>query len=278
MDLFGRRELLDRLAASDVPVALLVGDSGTGKTAVLQELQASASAIAPDPVQVANAPGSLQIGLLDGLAAAISLMVDDMTAAERVGRRLVDVAGRVADTRFKDLRAAVGRHLLSLVRARVGDEMANLIENLGSAITVSAEESLAARITAASDGEVVDQIVSFAAEVVELAGERGVQLALDDLDRLDDGDLRRLADLPGRLPAGFRLRGAFTTWHATSRQRFETLQLGGVDGVLISGLVENDVQAWLDAEGLDASLLGLRALRVGQSDGDFNGCANRDEI
>lgn len=254
VDLFGRRELLDRLAASTDPVTLLVGDSGTGKTAVLEELQAEATAIAPGPVQVARAPGSLQIGLLDGLAAAVSLMVDDMTAAERVGRLIVDAVDRVADSRFKDLRAAVGKHLLSLVRARVGDEMADLLAGFGSAVTVSAEESLAARITAASDGEVVDQIVSFAGEVVELAGESGVQVALDDLDRLDDGDLRRLADLADRLPPGFKIRGAFTTWHATSRQGFETLQLGGAQSVPISGLSERDVAAWLHSEDLDDRL------------------------
>jgi hypothetical protein len=254
VDLFGRRELLDRLAASTAPVAVLVGDSGIGKTAVLEESQAETTAIAPGPVQVAHAPGSLQIALLDSLAAAVSLMVDDMTAAERVGRLLVDAAGRVADMRFKDLRAAVGRHLLSLVRSRVGEEMADLLADLGAAVTVSAEESLAARITAASDGDVVDQIVSFADEVVKLAGERGVCVALDDLDRLDDGDLRRLADLPNRLPPGFQIRGSFTTWHATSRARFETLQLGGVEGVPIGGLGERDVAAWLDAEGLDDRL------------------------
>ena len=254
VDLFGRRELLDRLAASSAAVTLLVGDSGTGKTAVLEELQSEATAVAPDPVQVTRAPGSLQVALLDGLAAAVSLMVNDMTAAERAGRLLVDAAGRVADKRLENLRAAIGRHLLSLVRARVGDEMADFFADVRVGHDSHSRGVACPRITAASDGEVVDQIVSFAGEVVGLAAGRDIQVALDDLDRLDDGDLRRLADLPDRLPAGFKIRGAFTTWHSTSRQRFETLQLGGVQGLSISGLTERDIEAWLDAEGIDNRL------------------------
>lgn len=254
VELHGRRDLLEHLADLTTPVTVLVGDSGTGKTAALEESQAASAAVAPDPVQVGRAPGSLQLALLESLASAVALMAQDATATQRIGQILADAASRVTEVRLKDLRAAVGKHLLSMVRARVGDEMADLLEDFGSALTVSAEESLGSRITAASDGDVVDQIVSFAAEVKAMAGEREVHVALDDLDRLDDGDLRRLADLPGRLPFGFCIRGSFTTWHSTSRQRFEMLQMGGITGVPIGGLGESDIEAWLDADGLDVGL------------------------
>lgn len=255
VELYGREGLLERLASTTAPVALLVGDSGTGKTAILDELQARSNAVAPAPVRVSYAPGSLQIALLESLAGAVALMAQDTSAAERIGRSLVDAASRVADTRLKDLRAAVGKHLLSLVRARVGDELADLLESFGSELTVSAEQSLAARITAASDGDVVDQIVAFAEEVNAMAGEGEVDLALDDLDRLDGGDLRRLADIAGRLPPGLRIRGSFTTWHSTSRERFEALQLGGVEGIPIPGLDERDIAAWLSEQQLDVRLV-----------------------
>ena len=255
MELYGRRDLLESLAASAAPVTLLVGDSGTGKSATLEQSQATSTAVAPPPVQVGQAPGSLQVALLESLAGAVALLTSDLTTAQRIGELLRAAAGKVKEMRLKDLRGAVGNHLLSLVRSRVGDDLADLLSDCGTAISSSAGESLSTRITSASDQDVIDQIVSFATEVKEMAGDREILLALDDVDRLNDDDLRRFADLSARLPPGIRIHASFTTWHATSRERSESLQLGGAEIVSIAGLAETDIEGWLLAESLDVELV-----------------------
>lgn len=223
------------LTGSSAPLTLLVGDSGTGKSSILAELQErSVDAVAPAPVQVKRAPGSLQVALLEGLGAAVALRAVDVGATHRIGQVLTDAANRVVDLRVKDLRSAVGRHLLSVVRARVGDEIADLLEDFATSLGGATSDALSARITAASDNDVVKQIASFSFEVAELADGNDVYLALDDTDRLDDADLSRLADLLDELSPKVKIRASFSTWHATSRARSERLLIGGAFPVLVS--------------------------------------------
>ena len=81
-----RPEVADLRSAS-TPVVLLVGDSGTGKTSVLQAEQQrnDERVLCPAPVVCRFDSGALQTALLAGLSDAISLAVDDRAAWRRLG-------------------------------------------------------------------------------------------------------------------------------------------------------------------------------------------------
>ncbi len=243
------------MASSAAPLTLLVGDSGTGKSAALSALQEHSPGLAPDPIKVDRAPASLQLALLDALGAAVALIAEDEPSVRRIGKLIVDAVDRLADSRLQDLRAEVGRQLLAVVRARVSDELADLVEGFAESISKSRSDALAERIARAGDAAVVDQIVSFAAEVETLADGELVYLALDDLDRLDGGDLRRLGDLIDRLPPRLRIRGSFTTWDSQTREDSRYLGIEGAQYVPIGGLTEDQVSMWLQSRGLPSGLL-----------------------
>lgn len=130
MSLIGRNQDSQSLLACPGKVVLVAGDSGVGKSELLRVSQEdSENALAPPPEALRSAPGALQRGLLDSLAAAVVEVTKDKSTAEHVGRILVAAAGRVVDIRLKDLASGVGRQLLGIVSNRVSPELAGLLSN-----------------------------------------------------------------------------------------------------------------------------------------------------
>src|SRR5664280_1797724 len=102
MALIGRDQDIQDLLSCPGKVVLVAGDSGVGKSELLRVGQEdSENALAPPPEALRSAPGALQRGLLDSLAAAVVEVTEEQSIAERVGGILVAAAGRVVDVRLK---------------------------------------------------------------------------------------------------------------------------------------------------------------------------------
>lgn len=254
----GREELLEAWLDSRHRVSVLFGDSGTGKSTLLAEAQARLGErgdIAPAAVMVSRAPGSLQRALLESLGAALVELAKDEAAITRVTRVLLDAGSRVLDMRFAELRGAVGRSLLGILRSKLGDHAADAVEDFATALTQAADESLAERMRSAGDNDVVDQLASFAAELAELADGRNVSLALDDVHQLDGSDQRRLADLCNAFDSGVQLRLAFAVWDQSGRSAVDQLVVAGAQPFEVFGLDGDALVEWVEREGLDATVV-----------------------
>ncbi|MDW3212478.1 MAG: hypothetical protein R8G01_00655 [Ilumatobacteraceae bacterium] len=203
---------------------------------------------------MSRAPGSLQIALLDALGSAVAMIAIREDALQRIGRTLVDAAERVGQARLKDLGAAVGNYLLHAVRRHLGDDAAQVLSDMADSLIASQGESLSARITAASDDDVVDLLVGFLQEASALAGETSVLLALDGLERLSDDDQRRLADVADKLPGGVSIRASYAASDSDSRRRADELAIAGAQLLPLTGLDVDAVREWLANVGLDARL------------------------
>jgi hypothetical protein len=247
----GREQDIRDLVARPERVVLLAGDTGVGKSEVLGAAQdQSGTALAPAPVSLRSAPGALQRGLLESLAAAIAEVTADQSTAERVGQIVVAAAGRVADVQLKELASGVGRQLLGIVSSRVSPELASLIGSFAQQLVTTVDAELSARINNAGDRDVVDLVCGFASEVLALADGRDLILALDNGDLLDESDRRRVSDLSSLLPDGVTVRVAFSTWSAQTRDQVDELVQHGVDVVELDGLDETAVRDWIVASGL----------------------------
>lgn len=214
MTTYGRDDTARALARSKAPVVLLTGDSGVGKSVVLQAAQEVAAAegqIAPPPRTVRHSGGILQVALLQALGDAVALSVERNGRASEVAHLLVEAAKRLARDRGQELAKVVGKELLSVVRGRLGPDAGKAFEEYAKHLKSAADESLAARLTAAVDPGVAALIVDFAGDVCDVVRDGYVMLALDGGERLRDEDLRLLADLQETLPSRLRVRVAFST-------------------------------------------------------------------
>ena len=216
----------------------------------------AAGAVAPAPVMIRRSPAALQIALLDALGAAVALMAREEGLARTAARHMADAARRMAKSRLDELGSAAAKVLLGAVRARLGNEVAEAIEEFVRDLGTSVDERLAARITAAGDGDVIEVIAGFAVEVAALAGERDVLLALDSAERLDEDDVRRLADLFAMLPDRVGLRLAYATADESAQECLDELRGAGATVVVLDGLGPDLVARWLADEGIPASTLG----------------------
>ncbi len=158
----------------------------------------------------------------------MALLAGDEGLARTAARHVADAARRMAKARLDELASAAGKALLGAVRARLGSEVAGAIEEFARDLSTSVDERLAARISAAGDGDVIEVIAGFATEVAALVGDRDVLLALDNAERLDEDDVRRLADLFTLLPDRVVVRLAYATADESAQERLDDLRGPGL--------------------------------------------------
>ena len=249
--MYGREAQLTRLVHSRARVTVVSGDLGTGKSELLNAARSVVeTAVAPQLITVNRNPGALQTALFDGLGAAVAILASDESAARAIGRHLADATKRFARTRLADLSSAVGHVLLDAVRRHAGNTVANLVQDYVDDVRTSVDERLARRITGSADPDVIDMFVELATEVSAFACHRDVILTLDNLERLTDDSLRRVADLVEKLPDGVFLRGAHVMSNAAAHDRIDQLRTAGADHISLQGIDESAITQWLKAEGL----------------------------
>lgn len=256
-ELLGRQEELDLLVPGGAGnLTVIVGDSGTGKSALLAATQKkSLDAIAPVPVQVRRAPGSLQMALVESLAEAVAILLAEQGATERLRGVLSRAIEKLAEAGPREIRRAVGQQLLGLLRNKVSGEAAELVEATFSAVSESLSESLARRLAEGGGSDVLREFLDLLREVEVAAEGKKVVLALDDLDRLSEDDLRALADLADRMPPGISLRGSFAVTGEVGQRQATDLAIAGANILEITGLANDDVVTWLLESGVDVQLL-----------------------
>jgi hypothetical protein len=255
MAVYGRTELIQRIARSQAPVTLIVGDSGIGKSTVLTGAQeASDDAIAPQPRTLPLAGGVLQRAFLEALGDAVAELAADQGSAAAIGERLVNAARKLAEDRAHGLAIALGKELLGVVKARLGPDVGDAVADYIRQLKTTGDESLAARISAAADPGVVSLLIAFCHEVGDLAHRRSVLLALDAGERLRGEDIRLLGEVSEALPDAVRIRVAMSTHTPAHQEKADQLRIEAVSIVQVPPLDEPAVGAWLGAEGLPREL------------------------
>ena len=251
MKLVGREEVVKALAESRAEVTVLFADSGVGKSEVLRAAQEEDTALSPLPVKARNSPGALQRALLDSLSSLIADYATNETTVRRVGRVLSEAASKIAHVRADELAGAVGKHLLGLVRRKVSDEAAQFLSEAAHQLSTSIDQDISRRISSAYDQDVVDVVIELAIDLRSLWEDRPLHLALDDCDRLDEADRRRLMDFCEQLPDGICIRIAFATWDTRTRSQVDELIIRGAKSIPLEELDERAIGEWLVREGLD---------------------------
>ena len=262
--MYGRDEEIERLARSAAPITLLTGDSGVGKSTVLEAAQAATeTALAPMPRRVAAAGGVLQSTLLSALGDALAEDIQERGRVAEIGRLLAATAEALVEAKGQEVARVVGQELLAIVRGRLGPDVGNAVVEYGKALKETADERLAMRLQAALDRTAVETVIEFGNAIAEQSVQGAVVLALDAGERLPTADLGLLADLAEGFLKTVHLRIAMADDGDERRAAVERLLALNREIVEIPlhGIRLGAVRRWLEDEGLDSAL----AERVGRA-------------
>jgi hypothetical protein len=256
-DLIGRQELLSEIVQLDVALVLLVGDSGIGKSELLHAAQVAADPrVRSSPQELRSAEGAVQVALLDALSEALASIIaagarrDEPVSGLELGRRFAAIAS-------SDLRRVLLSAIAGQARNRLGDEFADLCSEIATNAQLTPELSIVRRLTALRESRVVNELAEIAGDLLELSGARSLEISLDRVELLTEGDARQLADLARQLPPDVRLRGALMDGTVGGRDLLRVIRSGGGAHVAVVGVPPLDVEstrALLRSEGLDVGL------------------------
>ncbi|MFQ6397571.1 hypothetical protein ACLMAJ_29510 [Nocardia sp. KC 131] len=248
------RSEAEALAGASAPVAILIGDSGTGKSFVLQDAQriAAATFLAPAPVSCSYETGALQAALLDSLASALAIGRAGRSQIEQLGREVKAAALATASEVGKNLAKAIAKELLAFVKGKIGAETGDALAHFVKELRTSNDAELRRDILSRSDATVVREIARLAEQVAE-ALNRDIVLAIDDANRLSDEDRRILASLAARSSPHFRIVAAWST-AAPDASGIAILQDAGATVFELTGLSPRAVGQWMDHERIDSAV------------------------
>ena len=235
-----------QLATKRAPFVLLTGDSGTGKTSVLQASQTEhgAAALAPPPTGCMFDSGALQVALLDALSAAMALHDSEESGWRKLGNRITHASRETALEMGKSLRDALVQELLNLVKSRLGQDVGKGLLSFLKGLRSDDRQSLRRDIRSRSDGNVVRLLVRLADEVADTLN-RDIVIALDDADRLSDADQRILASVAAQPPQRVRVIVAYSTVKPDALAAIDRLRALNCPEVIVGGLSRGDVDSGL---------------------------------
>ncbi|MCW2497092.1 ATP-binding protein [Jatrophihabitans sp.] len=256
---YGREAQIALLLDSAKPLTLLVGDSGIGKSKVLQELwQRTGSDYLAPPTSVGRSPGALQMGILSALEQTAVRNGSNATFTDRLAEVVRDRVESASSAGLRGVSEAVGNRLLEAVAKVVGERGAKELRAVARDLATPNAMVLAHRISSAADQDTLAVICDLASAVSGLLAPRPLVLYLDDLDALHADDFGRLQDLATKIPTGVSVIGAFAAWDPDSRSRVAQLEIAGVPCTPIAGLDLAAVTDWARDSGL--SKLQVRSL------------------
>jgi hypothetical protein len=264
--IYGREELARTVARHEGSVLLITGDSGIGKTRVLQLARdLTENAVAPLPLTLVRSSGALRSAFLEQLGDALERMVSDGLGTRSLAERLADTGRRLTNERDAVIARVALAELVSLIRGRIGDEVGKAVTAYAKEIWPDTAETLAAKAAQTRDPLIVEILCAFAETTAQLASGARVVLSLDQGQRLAENDWRLLGDMGERLPAGVCLRVAYATdtierTRAVAEIRADVSRVAEIE---VQPLAGDAIAEWVVAEGLASELSPALARQTG---------------
>lgn len=255
MSAYGRTDEIKTLHDLPHRYTVLSGESGFGKSTILEALAATADSARPrSSVQTLKArPGALQQGLLDGLTDVAGQVLTFKHTAKDAVARLANAAKSMATDHLNELGTALVREVLGILRSKLGPEFGSAIGEYIEAVRKEDSKSLQQRIAAQADKDVLKVVLSLAGQVAKLTPSGKIQLTLDNGERLGEGDLAQLLDLPDEAPEGVHVIIGFRSSIPKDAADIRKLLDRGWQEQVVAGIDSRSIRRWLADESIDAS-------------------------
>jgi hypothetical protein len=246
------------------PVVLVTGDTGTGKSSVLQSsIREYPEAVLAPPVSVCMFDsGALQSAVLDALSAALASAQVGQAKWRDLGKRLQHATREAAVEVGKGLAKAVVEEVVELAKAKLGQNVGQGLMKFLKSLRKDDNQALRQTLRTQSDSNVVRLLVRLADEVAAVVN-RDIVITLDEGNRLSDDDQRILSSVAAQPAKRVRIVIAWSTAETGSLDGLARLRKLGLSEVEVGGLGREDVERWLAASGFAAHTDDVYALTAG---------------
>ena len=233
------------------PVVLVTGDTGTGKSSVLQATVAeySNTVLAPPVAVCLFDSGALQTAMFDVLATAIATARPGQARWRDLAKRLRHATREAAVQVGKALADAVIEEVMELAKAQLGENVGQGLLKFLKTLKKDSSPDLRRALRAQSDSNVVQLLVRMGDEVAAVVG-RDIVITLDEGNRLSDDDQRILASVAAQPAKRVRVVVAWSTAEVDSLPGLTRLRKLGLAEVQVAGLSRDDVERWLATAGM----------------------------
>ena len=246
--IFGRTEEIGRAAGASGGLLVVTGDSGIGKSTVLRGVQqVLGSKKCPAVAPAFGHDGSL-LGLLLGQLSEACALAVPIEGRKGFLHMLARVGERITSATGKEVGRVVSKQLISLVRARFGDEIVDSAERVLKDISVADGSDLTDRLTRLADGDSVRAFGEIAREVVGMTGP--LTLLVDRAERLTPSDFGLLLECPEVLPDELSLVVAHRVASAVEADRVRLACDRGASELKVKPLRNSVVESWAATAGM----------------------------
>lgn len=246
------------------PVVVVTGDTGTGKSSVLQATVAEYSdAVLAPPVAVCLFDsGALQTAMFDVLATAIATARPGQARWRDLAKRLRRATREAAVAVGKALAEAVIEEVVELAKAQLGENVGQGLLKFLKTLKKDGSPDLRRTLRAQSDSNIVRLLVRMGDEVAAVV-DRDIVMTLDEGNRLSDDDQRILASIAAQPAKRVRIVVAWSTAEVDSLPGLTRLRKLGLAEVPVGGLNRDEVEKWLAAVRMSEHIDDVYALTAG---------------
>jgi len=150
-----------------------------------------------------------------------------------------------------ELTRVVKKHLLGLLRARVGEEIADSVERIASDLSSPHEQMLADQLRQIADADTLRAVIDLAGQLAATVG--NFALLIDRGERLTEADMGLLMELPDLLPDGVAVVVAHRVANSQEAERVRLAASCGAQEIRVRPLDTGTIRRWALSEGLDSS-------------------------
>lgn len=246
------------------PVVLVTGDTGTGKSSVLQATVAEyANTVVAPPVAVCLFDsGALQTGLFDALSTVLATAGPGQARWRDLAKRLRHATQEAAIEVGKALADAVIEEVVEFAKTKLGENAGKGLLKFWKTLKKDSSPDLRRTLRAQSDINVVRLLVRMGDEVAAVVG-RDIVITFDEGNRLSDDDQRILSSIAAQPSKRVRIVVAWSTAEVNSLPGLTRLRKLGLPEVQVAGLGRDDVERWLATAGMAELADDIHSLTAG---------------
>lgn len=253
-----------QVVTNTAPVVLVTGDTGTGKSSVLQSTLAEyANTVVAPPVSVCLFDsGALQVALFDALATVLAIAGPGEAKWRDLAKRFRHATREAAIEIGKALADAVVEEVVEFAKTKLGENAGKGLLKFWTSLKKDTSPDLRRTLRSQSDANVVRLLMQMSDEVASVVG-RDLVITLDEGNRLSEDDQRVLGSIAAMAARRVRIVIAWSTAEIDSLPGLMRLRKLGVSEIEVAGLSRDDVERWLATVGMTQMTNDIHSLTAG---------------